>query len=305
MSVAELQALTGLVDLDEQISRLAEGGRLAAKPSLALGPLRSTPSSWHRATSQLIRRRRPLARGPGGRRLLAAVGGRPPWPRWVPPWAARLPSSAGWWGRECCASSPRWNGCLSTGTDSVAGCRKRLGRSSSERTGPRAEADRRESGSAGDRGDPAARDDRLRKNRGLSAGGAGDARPRPLGNPAGAGDCPGAALARTAERWFGGELASSTRVWAPASATRSGSGAARRGAGGARPAQPFSPPSWTSGSWGGRGAGLVYKQEIDPRYNARDLALVRGRDAGAVTLLVSATPSLESRFNAERGSSSW
>ncbi|MBW8875591.1 MAG: primosomal protein N' [Acidobacteria bacterium] len=44
-----------------------------------------------------------------------------------------------------------------------------------------------------------------------------------------------------------------------------------------------------------------YKQEIDPRYNARDLALVRGRDAGAVTLLVSATPSLESRFNAERG----
>ncbi|HEX3551679.1 MAG TPA: primosomal protein N' [Thermoanaerobaculia bacterium] len=44
-----------------------------------------------------------------------------------------------------------------------------------------------------------------------------------------------------------------------------------------------------------------YKQEVDPRYNARDLALVRGRDASAVTLLVSATPSLESRFNSERG----
>ncbi len=44
-----------------------------------------------------------------------------------------------------------------------------------------------------------------------------------------------------------------------------------------------------------------YKQEIDPRYNARDLALVRGRDARAATLLVSATPSLESRLNAERG----
>jgi primosomal protein N' (replication factor Y) (superfamily II helicase) len=44
-----------------------------------------------------------------------------------------------------------------------------------------------------------------------------------------------------------------------------------------------------------------YKQEISPRYNARDLALVRGRDAGAATLLVSATPSLESRYNAERG----
>ncbi len=44
-----------------------------------------------------------------------------------------------------------------------------------------------------------------------------------------------------------------------------------------------------------------YKQEIDPRYNARDLALVRARDAGAAALLVSATPSLESRLNAERG----
>lgn len=45
----------------------------------------------------------------------------------------------------------------------------------------------------------------------------------------------------------------------------------------------------------------AYKQEIDPRYNARDLALVRGRDAGAAVLLVSATPSLESRYNAEHG----
>ena len=45
-----------------------------------------------------------------------------------------------------------------------------------------------------------------------------------------------------------------------------------------------------------------YKQETaSPRYNARDLALVRGRDAGAAVLLVSATPSLESRYNAGRG----
>src|SRR6185436_19976593 len=44
-----------------------------------------------------------------------------------------------------------------------------------------------------------------------------------------------------------------------------------------------------------------YKQEIDPRYNARDLALVRGRSAGAAVLLVSATPSMESRFNVEKG----
>jgi len=45
----------------------------------------------------------------------------------------------------------------------------------------------------------------------------------------------------------------------------------------------------------------AYKQEVTPRYHARDLALVRGRSAGAVTLLVSATPSLESRHNVERG----
>jgi primosomal protein N' (replication factor Y) len=44
-----------------------------------------------------------------------------------------------------------------------------------------------------------------------------------------------------------------------------------------------------------------YKQEVDPRYNARDLALVRGRSAGAAVLLVSATPSMESRFNVEKG----
>ncbi len=44
-----------------------------------------------------------------------------------------------------------------------------------------------------------------------------------------------------------------------------------------------------------------YKQEIVPRYNGRDLALVRARNAGAVAVLVSATPSLESRHNAEQG----
>jgi primosomal protein N' (replication factor Y) len=44
-----------------------------------------------------------------------------------------------------------------------------------------------------------------------------------------------------------------------------------------------------------------YKQETTPRYHGRDIALVRARDRDAVALLVSATPSLESRLNAERG----
>ncbi len=45
----------------------------------------------------------------------------------------------------------------------------------------------------------------------------------------------------------------------------------------------------------------AYKQEVTPRYQARDLALVRGRAAAAATLLVSATPSLESRHNVALG----
>ncbi|MBZ0114951.1 MAG: primosomal protein N', partial [Thermoanaerobaculia bacterium] len=42
-----------------------------------------------------------------------------------------------------------------------------------------------------------------------------------------------------------------------------------------------------------------YKQDTAPRYNGRDLALVRGSGLGAVVLLASATPSLETRFNVE------
>lgn len=45
----------------------------------------------------------------------------------------------------------------------------------------------------------------------------------------------------------------------------------------------------------------AYKQDSVPRYHGRDLALVRARTAGAVALLASATPSLESRWNVERG----
>jgi len=44
-----------------------------------------------------------------------------------------------------------------------------------------------------------------------------------------------------------------------------------------------------------------YKQQDTPRYNGRDVAIVRARGAGAVAILGSATPSLESRYNVQRG----
>jgi primosomal protein N' (replication factor Y) len=44
-----------------------------------------------------------------------------------------------------------------------------------------------------------------------------------------------------------------------------------------------------------------YKQQETPRYHGRDVALVRAKESAAVVLLGSATPSIESRFNAEKG----
>jgi primosomal protein N' (replication factor Y) len=44
-----------------------------------------------------------------------------------------------------------------------------------------------------------------------------------------------------------------------------------------------------------------YKQEESPRYHGRDVAVVRARNAGALIVLGSATPSLESYHNAESG----
>src|SRR5436309_3664750 len=44
-----------------------------------------------------------------------------------------------------------------------------------------------------------------------------------------------------------------------------------------------------------------YKQEETPRYNGRDTAIVRAMHADACVILGSATPSFESRYNAERG----
>ena len=44
-----------------------------------------------------------------------------------------------------------------------------------------------------------------------------------------------------------------------------------------------------------------YKQQETPRYHGRDVAVMRARNAQAVVVLGSATPSLESRYNAESG----
>jgi primosomal protein N' (replication factor Y) len=44
-----------------------------------------------------------------------------------------------------------------------------------------------------------------------------------------------------------------------------------------------------------------YKQQETPRYHGRDVAIVRARAAGATVVLGSATPSIESRYNAHLG----
>jgi len=48
-----------------------------------------------------------------------------------------------------------------------------------------------------------------------------------------------------------------------------------------------------------------YKQEETPRYNGRDVAVVRAQMEGAVVVLGSATPSLETKYNVERGKYQW
>lgn len=45
----------------------------------------------------------------------------------------------------------------------------------------------------------------------------------------------------------------------------------------------------------------AYKQDDGVIYHARDMAVVRGRFENAAVVLASATPSIESKVNAERG----
>jgi primosomal protein N' (replication factor Y) len=44
-----------------------------------------------------------------------------------------------------------------------------------------------------------------------------------------------------------------------------------------------------------------YKQQETPRYHGRDVAIVRARNANAIVVLGSATPSVETRYNADQG----
>jgi primosomal protein N' (replication factor Y) len=44
-----------------------------------------------------------------------------------------------------------------------------------------------------------------------------------------------------------------------------------------------------------------YKQQETPRYHGRDVALVRARNANAIAILGSATPAVETRYNADQG----
>ena len=48
-----------------------------------------------------------------------------------------------------------------------------------------------------------------------------------------------------------------------------------------------------------------YKQEETPRYHGRDVAVMRARMDGALVVLGSATPSLESAANAEPAATRW
>ena len=148
---------------------------------------------------------------------------------------------------------------------------------------------------------PALRRDRLGQDRGLPPGGGGHARGGPRRALPRSGDRSDPAARRRESRTLPDRWPCCTAAWG-ASAARPG--AARHGRGrlvvGTRSAV-FAPiPD----------LGLIvvdeeqdgsYKQDETPRYNARDLAVVRGPREGAVVLLGSATPSMESFQHARSG----
>ena len=212
MTVAELQSRVGaLPDLDAILAALAEGGRV--------------DSEEHRAALGALRQRRRAGAGGGRGTISPRPGARSPGARWSttwPRWAGRPPrprsrrrSSARrpWCGGSsrsaCCASSPR-----SSASPSTATCWARAGQAPPRSSCARDQAlalDRLTGASsrpARVRAAPAPGDDRLRQDRGLSAGRRGGARraaasaillvPEIALVPA---------LARAVERRFGEQLA--------------------------------------------------------------------------------------------------
>ena len=148
---------------------------------------------------------------------------------------------------------------------------------------------------------PPARRDRLGEDGGLPAGHRRGARGRAGGAGAGARDradaAAGGAVSGALRRGRGGAAqraaaARAARRLAPPARGR-GRHRARRALGGVR--------AGARARRGGRrrGARSSFKQEEGVRYHGRDLAVVRAQQAGALAILGSATPSLESAYNVD------
>ena len=111
------------------------------------------------------------------------------------------------------------------------------------------------------------------------------------------------ALAASCRRAFGARVAIQHSGSPTASGTTSGSAsAAARWTSSSARDRPCSRRSsaWGSSSWT-RSTTRSYKQEESPRYHGRDVAIVRAQRAGALVVLGSATPSMESYHHASTG----
>ena len=150
---------------------------------------------------------------------------------------------------------------------------------------------------------PAARRHRQRQDGDLPAGHRGGGAPGQGSARPGAGDQPDAADDRSASAAAAARWRCCTATSATPSAAATG-GASRRARcrSSSAPAAPSSPRR--------RKLGLIvideehestFKQETTPRYHARDVAVMRARLENIPILLGSATPSLESWHNAQRG----